>query len=130
MKTLFRILAAIFLISFPANAFAAVGTVTVTQDQIFLANGVQTQRVILLTCVGSVSGGDVPATTLSSAALNLGKLAGWRIIRFIVENDSGDTNVTDDSDIYLKDSGGTDHLLGQGVDALDDDTRNYVRLSW
>ena len=54
---------------------------------------------------------------------------GLYLYRVIIENKSTWTTVTDDSDVYVYDSGGTDLLSGDGVDQLDDDTRNYIQLS-
>lgn len=75
----------------------------------------------------------------ADAAINntsAGKYSSWfkkypYTLSIVIENLAADTNVTDDSDIYLydKSSGGADLLEGDGVDQLDDSSRNFVRLT-
>ena len=113
---------------FVTDVFAVAGTVTLAQDQLFNANGYTTMRVVSFVCVGDSTDGTIPDTAINADNLVLGNLAGWFLYRMVVENDAGDTGVTDDSDVYIKDAGGSDLLNGQGVDQLDDDTRNYIRL--
>lgn len=107
----------------PAVAMAA-GTVTVTTGGTRFGH-----RWINFHCVGDASNGTVPATTLTAEQTLFLTEMGLYPFRLIVTNDSGDTSVTDNSDVYLKDAGGQDFLNAQGVDALDDDTRNYIRLT-
>ena len=76
---------------------------------------------ITLRCLGNISDTIINPTDLQYMGLYL--------YRVIVENKSTWGTVTGDSDVYIKDSMGTDLLNGQGVDALDDDTRNYIRVN-
>jgi len=71
--------------------------------------------------------GDASTGAISDQDTTDGRIIGMYLYRVIVENDSGDTSVTDNSDVYILDAGGTDLLNGKGVDQLDDDTRNYIR---
>jgi len=79
---------------------------------------------IVLSCTGDSGDGTIPDTTL----VDFSKY-GLYVYRVIIENLAADANVTADSDVYLKDADGTDLLGGQGVDQLDDSTRNYITLT-
>ena len=75
---------------------------------------------ITLRCIGNISDTIIRPSGMERMGLFL--------YRVVIENKSTWGTVTDDSDVYIKDAMGTDLLNGQGVDALDDDTRNYIRL--
>lgn len=117
------LLLTIIALLLPAAALAA-GTVTVT-----LAGTRDSHRWVKFTCVGDASNGTIPATTLTTEEMRWLLEDGRYPYRLIVNNDSSWTGVTDNSDVYLKDAGGHDFLNGQGVDQLDDDTYNYIRLT-
>ena len=107
----------------PAAAMAA-GTVTVDTGGDKFGH-----RWVKFSCVGDASNGTVPATTLTAEQTRFLTELGRYPFRLIVTNAAADTSVTDNSDIYLKDAAGHDYLNAQGVDALDDDTSNYIRLT-
>ena len=123
-----KFLVALVLVGLMAGTVLADGTVTVTSDHTFTASGIPTVREIVLTCVGDASDGSIPDTTLYNMT-NLAKpLTGWYLLRIKIKNVAAEANVTDNSDVYIKDSDGVDYLNGDGVDQLDDSTTNYIRL--
>ena len=105
------------------------GTVTVSSDKIQNVDGRSSVRTVILACVGDSVNGSIPDTTLNVAAGLSRPLTGWYPVRVKIKNAAADANVTDNSDVYLKDSDGIDFLGGQGVDQLDDSTTNYIRLN-
>lgn len=129
MRFLITILTVALLAIVPTCAMGA-GTVTAEVNKI--SNNV---RTIVLTCTGDSSDGTIPDTSTDDMVDTDGDtvhassfIEGFFLFRVVVENDSGDTDVTDDSDVYIKHADGTDMLDGDGVDQLDDDTVNYIRL--
>lgn len=87
---------------------------------------------IIWTCTGDASDGTIPDTSSGSHSSRFREFP--YAYRAWVENLSTDTDCTDNSDVYLytTDSSGTkanDILNGQGVDQLDADTVNYIRLN-
>lgn len=87
---------------------------------------------IIWTCTGDASDGTIPDTSTEGKESLFKKYP--YAFRVWIENLSTDTDVTDDSDVYLytTDTSGTksnDILNGQGVDQLDADTTNYIRLN-
>ena len=115
MKRLILIFGMAFLL-ISSNVFAAG---TVSQSITFVSKDMMQ---LVFTCTGDASDGSIEDTDTTD-----GRIYGMYIYRVIVENDSDDADVTDDSDVYILDAGGTDMLNGQGVDQLDDNTRNYIR---
>jgi len=91
---------------------------TVTSD---IISGDKQTRVLILSGVGNISNTDLDSTNLSRS------LVGWFPWEIIVTNVAA-TTVTDDSDVYLKDSGARDLLLAKGVDQLDNTTSNHVDI--
>lgn len=117
------ILTIIFL-AFAVNVYAA-GSCTVKR-------GLQTNYTaeIVWECTGDSADGSIPNTPASSVLSGLLQKFPYTLA-VTIENLSTDTSVTDNSDVYLydKSSGGADLFEGDGVDQLDDDTRNFVRLT-
>jgi len=114
------LLAVAFLFLMTTTAFGA--SVTVSSDTI-TADG--KMRTLVISCVG-----DIDNTNLTPSTSGLGMsrtLIGWYPWRIIVENLAA-TTVTDNSDVYLKNTGDTDLLDGAGVDQLDNTTRNEVDI--
>jgi len=118
-KIIFGLIAVLFICGITFGA----GTVTQTTTDI--ANDV---RIVTLDCSGNATGGAIPDTAFPPAHSSK-TLKGYYLYRVIIDNNSGDNNVTDDSDVYIKDPSGTDLLVANGIDQLDNQTRNYVRLT-
>lgn len=118
MKRMF--LAILLLIFFVPNLWAASvegeKTVKKINDSMYEIN---------IRCIGNI---DDTTFNPKYGSQYLSEL-GVYLYRIIIENKSTKGSVTDDSDVYVKDSGGTDLLSAEGVDQLDDDTRNYIQLS-
>lgn len=102
------------------NALAA-GTVTqaLTKKGLFM-------RILVFTCTGDSSDGSISDT--DTTGVITGKIEGFYLYRIIIENTTSQTDTDDDADVYIKDADGTDLLNGQGVDGLDKDVTNYIRL--
>ena len=118
-RILFLVLCFLFLIYTPAWS---AGTVTGQDDLIQVGPGVYQ---IIMQCTGDPSDGSIPDTIINPPEL---RKLGLYLYRVIIDNKAVKTSVTDNSDVYIKDSGGSDLLSGEGVDQLDDDTRNYIQL--
>jgi hypothetical protein len=84
---------------------------------------------IVWTCTGDSSNGSIPNTSAGYFSSLFKKYP--YTLSLVVESLAADANVTNDSDVYLYDklSGGADILEGDGVDQLDDSTRNFIRLT-
>ena len=109
------IVLAVLLIA--SNALAA-GTVTQATTQI-----AENMYKVVFTCTGDASDGSIPDTDTTDGRIN-----GFYSYRVIINNTTAQTDTSDDADVYIKDAGGIDLMNGQGVDQLDADTCNYVRL--
>lgn len=87
---------------------------------------------LVFSCTGDASDGSIPDTS-SGAYSSIFKKFPFPI-RCIIENTTAQTDVADNSDVYIyegePDNKGADILNGQGVDQLDADTRNYIRLNY
>lgn len=85
---------------------------------------------IIWTCTGDAVNGSIPNWPAGSILSGLVTKYPYTIA-VTIENLSTDADVTDNSDVYLydKSSGGADLFEGDGVDQLDDNTRNFVRLT-
>jgi len=115
MKRIFLIVLAFILLSSPsvwAGSVTGNGTLINTGDK---------QYKIVLKCTGVISDTIINPTGMVEAGLYL--------YRVIVESLAADAAVTNNSDVYIYDLSGTDLLSGDGVDQLDDSTRNYIQLS-
>lgn len=114
-NSIVAILAILFLAS---SAFGA-GTVTKAMTKFN-----NSMWVLEFTCIGDSSNGSIPDTVTSD-------LSNYQfyIYRVIIESKAADANVTNDSDVYIKDAYGTDLLSAGGVDQLDDSTINYIKLT-
>ena len=84
---------------------------------------------LVFTCTGDSVDGSVPNSPARGKA-SMFRDYPW-LVRVIVENLTTQTDVTANSDVYLynKSASGADLLAGDGVDQLDSDTLNYIRLS-
>lgn len=87
---------------------------------------------IIWTCTGDATNGSIPDTTSGSYSSLFKKYP--YAFRVWIENLSTDTDVTDNSDVYLyttdtSKAKSSDLMNGQGVDQLDADTTNYIRLN-
>lgn len=84
---------------------------------------------IIWTCTGDAADGSIPNSSALQYSSWLAKFP--YTLSIVIENLAADANVTNDSDVYLYDklSGGSDILEGDGVDQLDDSTRNFIRLT-
>ena len=102
-----------FLIITVAPSF---GTATTQTMEIISPNMI----VIKFVCVGTA----VDYVTTYKDAIQ-----GYYIYRIIIESLAASDAVTDNSDVYIYDEYGTDLLSGEGVDQLDDSTRNYIELT-
>jgi len=78
---------------------------------------------LVFTCTGDAADGTIPDTDTTD-----GRIYGLYLYRVIVKNTTTQTDCTDDSDVYILDEGAVDLLNGQGVDTLDKDAENYIRL--
>jgi hypothetical protein len=124
--TLFTILVGILVLSSLAEAAG-----TVTQE----LRKVGYRYHLVFNCEGDSSDGSIPDTTVLQNHYN--KIKGRVIYRVLVNNTTSQTDVTADSDVYIRDvsadstdtDGGNDLLDGQGVDSLDSDTKNRVTPS-
>ena len=129
MKRIFFALFVLFFVT--ASIASAAGTVVETQS---LTGKFYTTT---LTCVGDAANGTIPDTTFKSTTKKYIQDNGLVPYRLIIENVAADTNVTNDSDVYLVDSdaaagapaAGSDHFVQLGIDKLDDSTRNVIRLT-
>ncbi|MBW1941124.1 MAG: hypothetical protein JRI28_07150 [Deltaproteobacteria bacterium] len=111
----------IFLITLLLLAFALpVWAASVTGEKRIKRLGPDLYE-ITLRCLGNIDDTIINPPGLQDMGLYL--------YRVIIENKSTWGTVTDNSDVYIKDSMTTDLLNGQGVDQLDDDTRNYIRVN-
>lgn len=115
------------LLFFSTQAFAA-GDV----NQRIYTDGSDLKRLVF-TCTGDAADGTIPNTAITS----LRSIRDFYIRRVIIENLSTETDVTDDSDVYLRlndvngdtDTSGADLLDGNGVDQLDADTSNFIKIT-
>jgi hypothetical protein len=84
---------------------------------------------IIWACTGDAVDGTVPNTS-AGAFSSLFRTFPYTLA-ITVENLATEANVTDNSDIYLYDKAadGADLLESDGVDQLDNATRNFVRLT-
>lgn len=125
MKRLLIILTMILFM--PAVLWAANASVTQTINPI----KTRTDDVIgieyTFTCTGDDATGAISNTDFGTL---LSEIEGMYLYRMIVTNTTAQADVTDDSDIYIKTDLGNDLLNGQGVDQLDKDAENYVRLTY
>jgi hypothetical protein len=123
-KKILRFLVVSLLLICPSIGLAAVGTVT--QTPLIISDSM---REIVFVCIGGTGGetGTIPDTTTD--ATNTSFIVGWYPYRIVIENLAADSSVDNNADVYLKDAWGNDVLGGQGVDQLDDNTKNYIRLS-
>jgi len=118
-----RFLILVAMVLFSVNAWAA-GSCTVTKG-----NHTELTAEIIWECIGDSSDGSIPNTSAVEYSSMFTKYP--YTIALVVENLAASANVTTDSDVYLddKETGGADILEGDGVDQLDDSTRNFVRLT-
>ena len=120
MKSIFaKLLTIIFVIAFmalsaPQGALAASVTM-VTADPS------DTIKTVTFTCIGNIDDTDFTFKRHSK---------GLYLYYVVIESLAADDAVTDNSDVYLKDAGGTDLLRGVGVDELDDSSRNVLDLTF
>jgi len=127
-RTLFIVL---FLILIPSFVFAA-GTVSQRNSPIKTDFGATIGWELTFTCTGDAANGTIPDGSNSETKVEpdiLAELSGAYLYRVIITNTSAQADVTDDSDVYFKTEEGTDLLNGQGVDRLDKDAENYIRLT-
>ena len=121
-----KLILVLMMLLIPASAFGVAAVVT-SKVEVYEASESDARFLALVfSCVGHSTGGAILDTAISEK--DSMKIRGWYVYRVIIENLAANASVTDDSDVYIKDASGTDLLNGQGVDMLDDDTRNYVRL--
>lgn len=126
-----RFLPILFFVSLIAisNAFAE-GTV----QQEVISDDPSLKRLVF-NCTGDAYDGSIPNTAISPENLEL--IKGFYIRRVSIENTSSQTDVTDDSDVYFRlnysdgsyNANGDDYIGGQGVDQLDQDTTNFIRIT-
>lgn len=118
-----KIVFAIILMILPSLAIAD-GSCVVS-----LGNKTDMTREIIWTCTGDAVNGSIPNTSAGRFASEFHKYP--YTLSIVIENLASDANVTASSDVYLydKSSGGADLLQGDGVDQLDDSTRNFIRLT-
>jgi hypothetical protein len=125
-RTIFTIFFTLFL---SATAHAAGNVITEAYDK------GHNFKILVFTCIGDETDGSIPNTSVSNLVNSkdeswsaLKYIEGSRLRKIIIENDSSDTSVTDNADVYILDEGGSDLLNGVGEDQLDDDTRNVPFL--
>jgi hypothetical protein len=118
-----KYLIVLIMVLFAANAFAA-GSCTVSKG-----NQTDETAEIIWECTGDSSNGSIPNTSAGKYSSLFTKYP--YTLSITIESLAADANVTDDSDVYFydKSSSGADLLEGDGVDQLDDSTRNFVRLT-
>ena len=122
------ILAVLFLV-IPTLVMAA-GSVKVRCDRLS-----EDMVVVTFQCTGDATNGTIPDTALpvndSYSNRCLEHVIGLYPYRVVISNTSAQTDVTDNSDVYLryKSGSGEDLFNGKGVDQLDKDVTNYIRLT-
>ncbi len=102
-----------------STAFAA--SATITSDE---AAGERTTRAIVVRCIGNIAD-----LTLSTSTGLTGPLTGWTLYDIKAKNDSSWASITDNSDVYLRDSDGFSLSGTTGENMLDDDTVNVVAIT-
>ena len=115
-RLLLIIMAAMFFIT--SSALAA-GTVTQVLTPIS-----KDMYKLVFTCTGDASDGSIPDTDTTD-----GRIYGMYLYRIVIVNTSSQTDTDDDADVYILDSNDTDLLNAQGVDKLDKDVANYIRIN-
>ena len=113
-----RLFLIIFAVLFMVSNVWAAGTVTQSFSWI-----TPNMAQLVFTCTGDAALATIPDTDTTD-----GRIYGLYLYRVIVKNTTTQTDCTDDSDVYILDEGAVDLLNGQGVDALDKDAENYIRL--
>ena len=126
MRRLFVVL--LLVLVMPALLWAAGASVTQTINPIKTRTGDVVGIEYTLTCTGDSVTGAISDTDFTSGLQD--EIEGMYLYRMIVTNTTTQADVTDDSDIYIKTDLGNDLLNGDGVDRLDKDAENYVRLTY
>jgi hypothetical protein len=129
IKSLLFILMVAVIVSSAVVSFAA-GTVTATVEK-FDINAI----TVIFTCTGDAVNGTVPdtltnAVSINGTSTNIDRLIrDFFLYRVVVTNSTAQTDTDDNCDVYFKDANGVDFMNGQGVDQLDHDTTNYLRMN-
>ena len=116
----------ITLLALSMNVFAA-GECVVTSKEISGQYADEVGIELAYICTGDSVNGSIPDTSVPTDIIN--KIRGMYLYRLITQNTSAQADVSDNSDVYFKTEMGNDLLNGDGVDALDKDVENYVKLS-
>jgi hypothetical protein len=129
IKPLLFILIVAVIVSSAVVSFAA-GTVTATVEK-FGVNAI----TLIFTCTGDSVNGSVPdtltnAVSIGGTSTNIDSMIrDFYLYRVVVSNSTAQTDTDDDCDVYFKDAYAIDFMNGQGVDQLDHDTTNYLRMN-